>query len=105
MIERQNSVCFRTLHLEETHALASHRSIGGYDQWERILREKPVPDCIIEAHKTSALRGRGGSGFPTGLKRSFMPRNAPRPKYIVCNSDEGEPGTGKNRDILRYNPH
>ena len=105
MIERQNSVCFRTLHLKDPHAFATYRNIGGYDQWERILREKPDPDIIIEALKTSALRGRGGAGFPTGLKWSFMPRNALGQKYIVCNSDEGEPGTCKDRDILRYNPH
>jgi NADH-quinone oxidoreductase subunit F len=55
--------------------------------------------------KRSALRGRGGAGFPTGLKWSFMPRSFPGDKYIVCNSDEGEPGTFKDRDILRYNPH
>ena len=55
--------------------------------------------------KQSGLRGRGGAGFPTGLKWSFMPRNAPVQKYVVCNSDESEPGTCKDRDILRYNPH
>ncbi len=62
-------------------------------------------DDIIAELKTSALRGRGGAGFPTGLKWSFMPRAFPGDKYIVCNSDEGEPGTFKDRDILRYNPH
>src|SRR5258708_8632190 len=55
--------------------------------------------------KRSALRGRGGAGFPTGLKWSFMPRQFPGAKYLVCNSDEGEPGTFKDRDILCYNPH
>jgi NADH-quinone oxidoreductase subunit F len=55
--------------------------------------------------KESALRGRGGAGFPTGLKWSFMPRQFPGQKYLVCNSDEGEPGTCKDRDILMYNPH
>ncbi|MEC9313921.1 MAG: NADH-quinone oxidoreductase subunit NuoF, partial [Pseudomonadota bacterium] len=63
------------------------------------------PEEIIEQVKNSALRGRGGAGFPTGLKWSFMPRRLPGDKYIVCNSDEGEPGTCKDRDILRYNPH
>jgi NADH-quinone oxidoreductase subunit F len=105
MVENQNTVCFRTLHLDQPHTLESYRSVGGYDQWERILKEKPDPDGIIEELKLSALRGRGGAGFPTGLKWSFMPRNAPGQKYIVCNSDEGEPGTCKDRDILRYNPH
>jgi NADH-quinone oxidoreductase subunit F len=60
---------------------------------------------VIEEVKKSGLRGRGGAGFPTGLKWSFMPRNAPVQKYVVCNSDESEPGTCKDRDILRYNPH
>ncbi|MCU0834468.1 MAG: NADH-quinone oxidoreductase subunit NuoF [Chromatiaceae bacterium] len=105
MVEDQNSVCFRTLHLKEPWALASYRSVGGYAQWEKILKEKTDPAKIIDELKLSALRGRGGAGFPTGLKWSFMPRSAPGQKYIVCNSDEGEPGTCKDRDILRYNPH
>lgn len=107
MAENLNSVCFRTMHLEagERHRLAAYRSVGGYSQWESILRERPDPAALIDEIKLSALRGRGGAGFPTGLKWSFMPRSAPGQKYIVCNSDEGEPGTCKDRDILRYNPH
>ncbi|MGE5152603.1 MAG: NADH-quinone oxidoreductase subunit NuoF [Bdellovibrio bacteriovorus] len=107
MVERQDTVCFRTLHLPpgERFTLDAYRSVGGYAQWERILRDKPDPATLIEEVKLSNLRGRGGAGFPTGLKWSFMPRNAPGQKYIVCNSDEGEPGTCKDRDILRYNPH
>jgi NADH-quinone oxidoreductase subunit F len=104
-VENQNTVCFRTLHLDQPWSLASYRSIGGYVQWERVLKEKTDPTKIIDELKRSSLRGRGGAGFPTGLKWSFMPRSAPRQKYIVCNSDEGEPGTCKDRDILRYNPH
>jgi NADH-quinone oxidoreductase subunit F len=104
-VENQNTVCFRTLHLDRPWSLASYRSIGGYVQWERVLKEKTDPAKIIDDLKRSALRGRGGAGFPTGLKWSFMPRSAPGQKYIVCNSDEGEPGTCKDRDILRYNPH
>ena len=107
MVNDQNTVCFRTMHLKEKvrHTLKSYRSVGGYVQWERILKDKPDPNALIEELKLSALRGRGGAGFPTGLKWSFMPRTAPGQKYIVCNSDEGEPGTCKDRDILRYNPH
>ncbi len=95
------------MHLKEKvrHTLDSYRKVGGYLQWERILEEQPDPNTIIEELKLSALRGRGGAGFPTGLKWSFMPRTVPGQKYIVCNSDEGEPGTCKDRDILRYNPH
>lgn len=100
-----NDVCFRTLHLDQPWTLDSYRSVGGYSVWEKILKEKMPADAIIAELKTSVLRGRGGAGFPTGLKWSFMPRNVGGQKYIVCNSDEGEPGTCKDRDILRYNPH
>ncbi len=100
-----NEVCFRTRHLDQPWTLESYRSVGGYEVLKRILSEKTPAEDLIEELKTSSLRGRGGAGFPTGLKWSFMPRNAPGQKYIVCNSDEGEPGTCKDRDILRYNPH
>jgi len=105
MVERHNTVCFRTLHLDQPWTLEAYRSVGGYAQWEKILRDKPDPNTIINELKLSNLRGRGGAGFPTGLKWSFMPRQEPGQKYLVCNSDEGEPGTCKDRDILRYNPH
>jgi NADH-quinone oxidoreductase subunit F len=98
-------VCFRTLQFDQPWTLENYRKVGGYAVWERILKEKTPAEKIIEELKTSALRGRGGAGFPTGLKWSFMPRQAPGQKYIVCNSDEGEPGTCKDRDILRFNPH
>ena len=78
---------------------------GGYVVLKKILAEQTPPDDILTEMKLSALRGRGGAGFPTGLKWSFMPRMYPGQKYLVCNSDEGEPGTFKDRDILRYNPH
>ena len=79
--------------------------MGGYEAWERILRGEFTPEKVIEEVKASGLRGRGGAGFPTGLKWSFMPRTAPGQKYIVCNSDESEPATCHDRDILRFNPH
>jgi NADH-quinone oxidoreductase subunit F len=85
--------------------LADYESRDGYRALKRILAEKITPDQVIAEVKKSALRGRGGAGFPTGLKWSFMPKNYPGQKYMVCNSDEGEPGTFKDRDILRYNPH
>ena len=100
-----NQVCFRTLHLDESWTLKTYESAGGYAVWRKILAEKTPPEEIIDELKLSALRGRGGAGFPTGLKWSFMPRNSAGQKYIVCNSDEGEPGTCKDRDIMRYNPH
>ena len=78
---------------------------GGYVALKKILAEKIPPEQVIAEVKKSALRGRGGAGFPTGLKWSFMPKNYMGAKYLVCNSDEGEPGTFKDRDIMRYNPH
>jgi NADH-quinone oxidoreductase subunit F len=78
---------------------------GGYASLKRILSEKIPPEQVIAELKASSLRGRGGAGFPTGLKWSFMPRQFPGQKYLVCNTDEGEPGTFKDRDIIRYNPH
>jgi len=78
---------------------------GGYEALKKILAETTPPEQIVAELKKSALRGRGGAGFPTGLKWSFMPKQYAGEKYVVCNSDEGEPGTFKDRDILRYNPH
>jgi NADH-quinone oxidoreductase subunit F len=82
-----------------------YRKRGGYEALTRILTEKMPQEAVIAEVKKSGLRGRGGAGFPTGLKWSFMPAKLPVQKYLVCNSDEGEPGTFKDRDILRYNPH
>ncbi len=78
---------------------------GGYTALKKVLAEKIPPEQIVNELKKSALRGRGGAGFPTGLKWSFMPKSFTGEKYLICNSDEGEPGTFKDRDIMRYNPH
>jgi NADH-quinone oxidoreductase subunit F len=85
--------------------LKDYEARGGYAALKKILRENIAPEQVITEVKKSALRGRGGAGFPAGLKWSFMPRGFTGQKYLVCNSDEGEPGTFKDRDILRYNPH
>ncbi|WP_290867504.1 NADH-quinone oxidoreductase subunit NuoF [Aquabacterium sp.] len=89
--------------------LKDYEARGGYAALRKILGkdggEGMTPDQVIAEVKASALRGRGGAGFPTGLKWSFMPRAFPGQKYLVCNSDEGEPGTCKDREILRFNPH
>ena len=85
--------------------LDNYVKAGGYQALRKILSENMSPEAIIAEVKASGLRGRGGAGFPTGLKWSFMPRNYQGDKYVVCNSDEGEPGTCKDWDILRYNPH
>ncbi len=100
-----NEVCFRTLESAAPWTLDEYRKAGGYEMLAKILKQQTAPDEIIEQVKVSGLRGRGGAGFPTGLKWSFINRTAPGDKYVVCNSDEGEPGTFKDRDILRYNPH
>jgi NADH-quinone oxidoreductase subunit F len=105
MPREMNQVVFEPLRVPESWTLASYRGIGGYEAWERILRERIAPEKIIEELKASGLRGRGGAGFPTGMKWSFIPRGAPGQKYVVCNSDESEPGTCHDRDILRFNPH
>ncbi len=92
-------------------SLKDYEARGGYAALRKILgkddsgAEPMTQDQVIAVVKESALRGRGGAGFPTGLKWSFMPKTFPGQKYIVCNSDEGEPGTCKDRDILHYNPH
>lgn len=100
-----NEVCLRNNDLERPWLMETYQSRGGYSALKKILQEKIPPEQVIEEVKSSGLRGRGGAGFPTGLKWSFISRNAPGQKYVVCNSDEGEPGTFKDRDILRYNPH
>lgn len=90
-------------------SLKDYEARGGYTALRKILGqdggEGLTQDQVIATVKESALRGRGGAGFPTGLKWSFMPRQFPGQKHLVCNSDEGEPGTCKDRDILMYNPH
>ena len=100
-----NEVCFRTMHLDRPWLLETYQKEGGYEALTKIIKENIPPEKIIDEVKASGIRGRGGAGFPTGLKWSFINRAAPGDKYVVCNSDEGEPGTCKDRDILRYNPH
>ncbi len=106
--------CFHGRHIQpqilvdltgDNWALDGYLARDGYQALRKILTEGWTPEQVIAEVKASALRGRGGAGFPTGLKWSFMPRQFPGQKYLVCNSDEGEPGTFKDRDILRFNPH
>ncbi|MDP3584359.1 MAG: NADH-quinone oxidoreductase subunit NuoF [Thiobacillus sp.] len=105
LLKPTHKVCSWTQELDNPGSLATYVANGGYQALRRVVTEPMSGDAIIAELKTSALRGRGGAGFPTGLKWSFMPRAFQGDKYIVCNSDEGEPGTFKDRDILRYNPH
>ncbi len=84
--------------------LETYRKQGGYETLAQVVGKKPPEECI-EIVKASGLRGRGGAGFPAGLKWSFVPKNSPKPKYIVCNADESEPGTFKDRELMEKNPH
>ena len=101
---QEHQVVYTTLHFEQPWTLDNYLKVDGYKAWKKILAEKPDPASIIDELKKSGLRGRGGAGFPTGLKWSFMPKGSMQ-KYMLCNSDESEPGTCKDRDILRFNPH
>ncbi len=98
-------VIYTTMQFDQPWTLENYLKVGGYQALRKVLTEKIAPEAIVSEVKTSALRGRGGAGFPTGLKWSFMPKNYDGEKYIVCNSDEGEPGTAKDWYILRFNPH
>ena len=113
-----NETCFHGRHIDpqiykdlngSNWSLKDYEARGGYQALRKILGkdggEAMTQDQVIATVKESALRGRGGAGFPSGLKWSFMPRQFPGQKFLVCNSDEGEPGTCKDRDILMFNPH
>ncbi|MDE2422705.1 MAG: NADH-quinone oxidoreductase subunit NuoF [Betaproteobacteria bacterium] len=89
---------------EQTWHLNDYVKRGGYEALKKVLSGM-TPEAVIDEVKKSGLRGRGGAGFPTGTKWTFMPKEVSGERYVVCNSDEGEPGTFKDRDILRYNPH
>ncbi len=104
MALQQNLVCFNTFSADEPYTLKTYEQLDGYKSWRKILAGKMTPEQVVDEVKASGLRGRGGAGFPTGLKWSFMPKTDVQ-KYIVCNSDESEPGTCHDREILRYNPH
>ena len=103
----QSGVIFENVdtHQADCWTLAAYQARGGYQALRKILAENISQTDVIDEVKASGLRGRGGAGFPTGLKWSFMPRSFPGTKYVVCNTDEGEPGTFKDRDIIMFNPH
>jgi NADH-quinone oxidoreductase subunit F len=105
MLGSISGVLMEGLDGDNTWCLKDYVARGGYAQLRRILENRMSQEEVISEVKKSVLRGRGGAGFPTGLKWSFMPRSFPGDKYVVCNTDEGEPGTFKDRDLMRYNPH
>src|SRR5438874_13510886 len=94
----------RRAHLENSRSLDVYRRNGGYDAFKKVL-DSMSPDEVITEVKKSQLRGRGGAGFPTGMKWSFVPKDSPKPKYVVCNADESEPGTCKDRPLMEMDPH
>jgi len=98
------AICFDRIHLEGQTGLEVAQKNGAYKFLPTVLKDFDS-EQIVDEVKKSGLRGRGGAGFPTGLKWSFVPRNTGKPTYLLCNADEGEPGTFKDRDIMRYDPH
>src|ERR1700681_2295517 len=94
----------RRVHLGNSQRLDVYRRNGGYEAIKKVL-DSMSPDDVINEVKKSSLRGRGGAGFPTGMKWSFVPKDSPKPKYVVCNADESEPGTFKDRPLMEMDPH
>jgi NADH-quinone oxidoreductase subunit F len=94
----------RNIGIPDSHTLATYESRGGYRSWRKVV-ETMKPEQLIDEVKASGLRGRGGAGFPTGMKWSFVPKDNPKPKYLVCNADESEPGTFKDRLLIEQDPH
>jgi NADH-quinone oxidoreductase subunit F len=93
----------RRFGLPNSTSIDTYLATDGYKAFEKALGM--TPEEIIAEVKTSALRGRGGAGFPTGMKWGFLPRNSPKPRYIMVNGDESEPGTCKDRLLIEYDPH
>jgi NADH-quinone oxidoreductase subunit F len=100
----EKKLLLRNIEIPDSHTLGAYRAQGGYGGWEKVLRGMQ-PAQLIDEIKASGLRGRGGAGFPTGMKWSFVPRESPKPKYLVCNADESEPGTFKDRLLIEKDPH
>jgi NADH-quinone oxidoreductase subunit F len=90
--------------IKNSHKIHVFKKNGGYQALEKALKEM-TPESIIDEVKKSGLRGRGGAGFPTGMKWSFVPKDSPKAKYVICNADESEPGTCKDRPLMEMDPH
>ena len=97
-------VLLRNIDVPDLSTLTTYQSRGGYASWRKVV-ETLKPEQLIDEVKASGLRGRGGAGFPTGMKWSFVPKDSPKPKYLVCNADESEPGTFKDRLLIEQDPH
>ena len=90
--------------IKDSHKIDVYLQNGGYQALEKALQQM-TPESIIDEVKKSSLRGRGGAGFPTGMKWSFVPKDSPKPKYVICNADESEPGSCKDRPLMEMDPH
>jgi len=97
-------VLTRHFGVEGLFRIEVYRGLGGYKAVEKALKEMS-PSAVLEEVKKASLRGRGGAGFPAGMKWGFVPQNVPKPRYLCVNADEGEPGTFKDRYIMSHNPH
>src|SRR5262244_3192119 len=97
-------ILLRNIDTPDSHKISVYQSRGGYGSWEKVVREI-TPEQLIDEVKASGMRGRGGAGFPTGMKWGFVPKDNPKPKYVVCNADESEPGTFKDRLLIEKDPH
>ena len=104
MSEPRGPLLFRDIDTPGLTGIETYRRGGGYAALAAVLGKKSPDECI-EIVKASGLRGRGGAGFPTGMKWGFVPKQSPKPKYLVCNADESEPGTFKDRELMEKNPH
>ncbi len=104
MSAERGPLLFKDIDTPGLTGIETYRKGGGYRAIAEVVGKKPAEECI-EIVKASGLRGRGGAGFPTGLKWSFVPKQSPKPRYIVCNADESEPGTFKDRELMEKNPH
>ena len=97
-------ILLRNIGNGDSHRLSGYQAHGGYGSWQKVVQNMK-PEQLIDEVKASGLRGRGGAGFPTGMKWSFVPKDNPKPKYLVCNADESEPGTFKDRLLIEEDPH
>ena len=100
----ERKIILEHIEVEGIRSFDVYRKNGGYKSVEKALKTL-TPDQIVEEVKTSGLRGRGGAGFPTGMKWSFIDKKTDNPRYLVCNADESEPGTFKDRYLLMNIPH
>jgi NADH-quinone oxidoreductase subunit F len=100
----EKKILFRYIDDPDQINIDTATSHGAYKGWKKALKEMK-PDEVIEEVRNSGVRGRGGAGFPAGVKWGFIPKDSPRPKYLICNADESEPGTCKDRVLMEHDPH